>query len=150
MRYLLYVSRATFRQYDISDLDILRKAIDFNKTHGISGFLMREDGLFVQYIEGEDAAMKMVMGRIKRDVRHSDIRVVEENPVYKRAFDGWSMGYSFGAGERLAEALGKKRLQMNDVSSGGDVVPYLLKRANAQRQKLAANTEASTEDLMAC
>jgi diguanylate cyclase (GGDEF)-like protein/PAS domain S-box-containing protein len=89
--FLIYVSRATQEMSD-EELDaLLKKARAFNRSAGISGCLVYQDGYFMQMLEGKRDVLLSIMDRIKVDARHQDVSVVIEGPARKRVFTDWGM-----------------------------------------------------------
>ncbi len=94
LEYVLYHSRCVFQDFHISDLDILRTAISANEEHGLTGFLHREAGYFVQYYEGPKDKVEQLTANLMRDTRHYDFTIIGQGQVEARRFADWSMGYS--------------------------------------------------------
>ncbi len=61
-----------------------------NKRLGLSGFLCRTENYYVQYLEGEDLALNLVLKKILKDDRHFDI-IIEEVPIDTRRCTDWGM-----------------------------------------------------------
>jgi hypothetical protein len=93
-KYVLYHSRCTFQDFHITDLDILRTAIAANEQHGLTGFLHREAGYYIQYYEGPEDRADQLTQNLERDTRHYNFTILGEGFVEQRRFDDWSMGYS--------------------------------------------------------
>ena len=102
---LLYQSRAT-RGLDASDLRaILETAVVRNEALGITGLLVYGEmaklpgvpGLFLQWLEGPEAAVRALYDRIAGDPRHVDVVTVAEGPAEVftgnegRLFPAWAM-----------------------------------------------------------
>jgi hypothetical protein len=64
-----------------------------NFAAGITGALMFNAGCFAQVLEGRLAAVSETFERIQRDPRHSDVSVLEFEPISARSFPDWSMAY---------------------------------------------------------
>jgi hypothetical protein len=96
---LVYTSTPIHHPDASGDGDILSVARRKNAEHGISGFLLRSDTLFLQYIEGPDRDLMQLMDNIRHDPRHSDIVAYPVEHAQGRRFPRWSMGYSFTVGE---------------------------------------------------
>jgi hypothetical protein len=92
--YVLYHSRCIYQDFHISDLDILRTAISANEQHGLTGFLHREAGYFIQYFEGPKDKVEQLAANLMRDARHYDFTIIGQGQVETRRFGDWSMGYS--------------------------------------------------------
>ncbi|GJM02854.1 MAG: hypothetical protein DHS20C08_13550 [Rhodomicrobium sp.] len=90
---LAYVSKATEKSDLIaSDIqEILKTAKIKNPQHGITGVLFYHDGLFLQVIEGARSDLHQLLANIRGDQRHSDVRVLLDEPVKKRGFSDWNM-----------------------------------------------------------
>lgn len=90
---LIYVSQATVR-FDTSNLDALLELSRRNNDRlGITGMLLYRDGDFVQILEGEEAAVREIYGRIVADSRHAKIILIDDGPATEREFGDWSMGF---------------------------------------------------------
>ena len=89
---LVYTSRATSRFTDDALLNLLKRARRYNAASGVTGVLMVHDDLFAQCLEGPEAAVRELFGRIERDGRHYGVTVMLEQPSGVRAFSEWSMG----------------------------------------------------------
>ncbi|WP_276315642.1 EAL domain-containing protein [Ectothiorhodospira shaposhnikovii] len=100
--FVLYVSR-TVEPLDGDSLQaILRTARTANARSGVTGFLIYQDGQFMQMLEGPRAQVDATMARIRLDPRHEDVRIVAEGEIRSRVFSDWSMGFqdmSRSAGE---------------------------------------------------
>jgi len=88
---LLYVSTAasTLAYQDL--MALLRHASQTNEATDITGLLVYGDGLFLQALEGERAAVNRLYNRIVADVRHADCTLLQAESIEQRAFADWSM-----------------------------------------------------------
>jgi hypothetical protein len=88
---LIYVSQAA-QPISAKDLeDLLSKSRAFNRSAGLTGCLIHQDGYFMQMLEGEQKAVSMLMDKIKVDPRHHRVRIVIEGPTRQRVFTDWGM-----------------------------------------------------------
>ena len=104
---IVYASAAskTFQPKDLV-ADILVVAGPNNTKLGITGMLLHVDGSFFQVLEGEESAVHALYEKILRDPRHtSAIKLIEE-PIERRAFSRWSMGYARVTRTELAQIEG--------------------------------------------
>src|ERR1700745_2426162 len=62
-----------------------------NAGNGVTGLLCHYDGSFLQFLEGEPAAVDETFKRISADPRHCVLLVVHREPIAERAFANWSM-----------------------------------------------------------
>ena len=88
---IAYTSIATvpMSTHDLAELAI--KARKSNDLKYITGVLFHNDGKFLQFIEGEEAAAKALLAKIKKDPRHRRIRQIYQFPIQGRAFANWGM-----------------------------------------------------------
>lgn len=91
---LAYVSSATPALGERELEALLRSARDRNVEHGISGVLLYHDGSFFQYLEGPRAGVDRVWEHIRHSRQHRGILVLMRAPIVRRAFPGWSMGFT--------------------------------------------------------
>ena len=95
--------RLSYRSLRVSGLDDYHLLTDLifpaerrNRLEGITGCLWVGDRTFVHVIEGEEAAIHNLMGRIVRDTRHTGLRVLSSGPARRRLFNGWSLKWVLG------------------------------------------------------
>lgn len=101
--HLIYVSTAT-RELDAAELDkILEASARHNTPQHVTGMLLYAEGNFMQVLEAEEEAIDETYSRIASDPRHTDLFVIEREPIERRDFDQWSMGFRrLGATEAAA------------------------------------------------
>jgi hypothetical protein len=73
--------------------DILTTARKFNASQEITGMLLYRTGYFIQALEGEADRVKALYEKIANDPRHKNVLLIYNNPIQKRAFGDWSMGF---------------------------------------------------------
>ncbi|KAA1248096.1 BLUF domain-containing protein [Aquimarina sp. RZ0] len=88
---IVYVSKAIvdFNSDDLKKLETF--ASDCNKQFGITGYLYFEKGFFLQYIEGDDAVVDVLMNNIKQDTRHTVLSYKNTTDIISRKFPAWYM-----------------------------------------------------------
>ena len=74
-------------------LDILRVSRRNNAAVGVTGVLLYSGGNVMQVLEGPEAAVDEVYGRVARDPRHRGVLQLIRGPVAERSFPDWSMGF---------------------------------------------------------
>jgi hypothetical protein len=88
---LIYVSRVS-RHVRLADVEaIVSAAATRNTANGITGMLVYTPSHFLQVLEGDEAVISETLSRIRRDGRHSDVRVVDSRQVAGRQFQDWAM-----------------------------------------------------------
>ena len=99
---LIYSSWAA-SDLDMADLaEMLAESRIRNRARGITGVLVLVDGVFLQILEGEKDTVLDLMETIKRDPRHSGIKVYRERETDERAFASWSMAYLSPSAEEVS------------------------------------------------
>lgn len=88
-----YVSRAVETFDDEGLAELLAQSRRSNHEHGLSGMLLYRRGRFFQVLEGPEDAVDELMTKIRRDPRHTDVRVLLTEQLAQRRFDEWTMGY---------------------------------------------------------
>ncbi len=73
--------------------EILEQARRRNERLDVTGILLYREGRFVQYLEGSHDNVLAVYDDIAVDARHTDVRVLLQQPVLARRFSSWTMGY---------------------------------------------------------
>ena len=108
LEHLIYASVAT-RNFEASQLaELLQKARAANEGCGLTGMLLHvdSDGSFFQVIEGEPEAIDQLFERLLRDKRHSQLTTIIREPIAKRSFKEWTMGFSSVSSEKLRRVPG--------------------------------------------
>ena len=72
---------------------IVAQAMRNNSANGLTGMLLFADGNVVQVLEGERETLRATFAKIEQDPRHTDVFVLTDEPIEKRHFSQWSMGY---------------------------------------------------------
>lgn len=91
---LVYVSIANQEMSDKHLEAMLKKARHNNEKAAITGMLLYRDGFFIQALEGELGAIENLFATISKDERHRDVILVYKNPIQKRRFSDWTMGFN--------------------------------------------------------
>ncbi len=94
LSHLMYASIATqpFNEEELAEL--LRQSRASNKLHSITGMLLYSDGNFFQVIEGQRTAIEELFQKLLRDKRHTQVTLIIQEPISRRYFADWSMGFS--------------------------------------------------------
>ena len=93
MFFLTYVSSAVkpFSQSEL--LDLLTKSRENNSKLGVTGMLLYKDGNFMQVLEGDENAVRVLITKIASDPRHRGLIILLQGPLEERQFPDWSMGF---------------------------------------------------------
>jgi hypothetical protein len=90
----IYSSRATIAGSEAEIRALLDRSRRHNLERNITGMLLFIEGSFFQVLEGEEAAVSHVYEVIARDPRHDRVTRIISEPIAKRAFGDWSMGFA--------------------------------------------------------
>jgi len=89
---LVYCSHVTARVDEHSVAKIVAKSQENNARQGITGLLMLDDCFFLQWLEGPQEQIEMLMSKIRQDPHHVNILVLDEwEEVRERMFPDWAM-----------------------------------------------------------
>ena len=88
---LLYFSKVTGQMSEDTLRAIVEASARRNAAQGITGALVFNGRNFCQVLEGEDAAVRALVARIRQDDRHSDFKIIDAKQVDRRHFPDWSM-----------------------------------------------------------
>lgn len=93
LRSIVYVSSAT----ELLSSDALQELLSVSRRNnaavGIGGILLYWDGNFLQYIEGPDDQLDLLMSKVAQDPRHNGLIVLERENIESRAFPDWTMAF---------------------------------------------------------
>jgi hypothetical protein len=134
---VVYVSRAQVSLRRADTDAIILASMRRNRTDGITGFLVRAGGNFIEYLEGTHSCVADCFRRIERDPRHTNVSLIACARLCSRQFSGWEMRYFWG------DANGTERLEPTFLEfQGGDralIDEAMRINAAAYRPKRAAN-----------
>lgn len=117
---LLYESQAT-AAFGPDDLfSIVEHSARNNARDELTGFLLYGNNRFLQYVEGEAAALDRLVDRLERDRRHSSIRIFHRCQIAQRAFPRWRMKRLASVDQALDEIVA-------DANSAG--LPQVIRSA---------------------
>lgn len=117
--HLIYSSAAVrpFSQDDLTQL--LSKARFKNDKLSVTGMLLYAEGSFFQVLEGGPDVVDALFATIKNDDRHTKITLIIREPIAKRAFANWTMGYADITPGEAGELLGADDLPSSVHSAAG-------------------------------
>ncbi|WP_400191456.1 BLUF domain-containing protein [Hymenobacter sp. B81] len=106
MHHIVYQSTAVGLPTPADLTFLLEQARANNYRLGITGLLLYGHDSFVQVLEGEEAAVQLIYGRIRADHRHTRVMTLADGPIPRRLFADWSMGFQPLSGENYARLAG--------------------------------------------
>ncbi len=90
---LIYISAATYPPTDQELKNLLMGARERNKHNQITGLLIYKNRTFMQVLEGEQQQVHELFDKIKKDPRNNGMVKLIEQPILKRDFAQWYMGF---------------------------------------------------------
>lgn len=90
---IVYISTATNPLSREELLHLLKGSHARNHRVGITGLLLYKDSQFMQALEGEEPAVRMLFGKIEKDPRHHRIIPLIQEPIAERNFPGYAMAF---------------------------------------------------------
>jgi AcrR family transcriptional regulator len=93
MRSLVYTSTQTRPISDSELAQILAVGREKNTRMGVTGMLAHRDANCIGIIEGEDDVVHERFEQIRLDPRHTNVRMLCDDPVQQRSFPDWSMAF---------------------------------------------------------
>jgi len=107
-------SSAAVVEFSRDDLvALLEHARCSNASRDVTGMLLYVDGSFFQILEGPEEAVDALCAKIKKDPRHEKMTVIMREPIAKRLFSEWTMGFANVDAADVREIDG-----LNDFFSG--------------------------------
>jgi hypothetical protein len=125
LEHVIYASVATEEFGAAQVAELLNKARAANELTGLTGMLLHSDsdGSFFQVLEGEPAAIDLLLQKLAQDKRHSHLTIIIREPIAERAFAEWTMGFASVSPEKLRQIPGlndffKEGSCFTDLDSG--------------------------------
>jgi len=95
------------RDFESEELaNLLQVARENNAKLGLTGMLLYAEGSFFQVLEGPEDVVDALYAKIERDKRHTHVTMIIREPIPKRYFDAWTMGFYKVSREELAGMSG--------------------------------------------
>lgn len=97
LRRIFYVSRAEAGLDDAKVKDIVLRSQRSNRQRDVTGVLAHSGKYFAQVLEGTEDNLAVLAGKIRQDSRHTEVTVLSDEPILKRDYAEWSMGFLYDA-----------------------------------------------------
>jgi hypothetical protein len=104
--HLIYASTATEAFGNVQLTELLQQSRANNERLSLTGMLLHSEGNFFQVLEGEPARVDQLYQKIILDKRHGQFTVIIREPIARRSFPSWSMGFSSVSPEELTAIAG--------------------------------------------
>jgi AcrR family transcriptional regulator len=93
MRSIVYTSTQTRPITDTELAQILAVAREKNTALGVTGILAHKGDNCLGILEGDDETVGARFEQVRRDPRHTNVRVLADEPIAQRSFPDWSMAF---------------------------------------------------------
>ncbi|MCX4191025.1 diguanylate phosphodiesterase [Methylophaga sp. OBS1] len=90
---LVYRSRSTNQLKKDKVVAMSKHFADRNRHRDITGMLVFDGEFFLQVLEGPRQRVSALYELIQTDPRHDEVVTVLEEPIYRRTFDDWGLGF---------------------------------------------------------
>lgn len=97
LRRIFYVSRAEASLDGATVKDIVLRAQRANRQLDLTGVLAHSGKHFAQVLEGTEDHLAVLTEKIRNDRRHTEVTVLFDEPILKRDYAEWSMGFLYDA-----------------------------------------------------
>jgi uncharacterized membrane protein (DUF373 family) len=118
---LTYASTASTGFSSENLLALLKTCRVNNGVQNITGILIYSRGTFFQVLEGDETAVEATFEVIKKDKRHTNVTLIEKQPITERLFPYWSMGFEKLEAKELSEMEGFDNFFERDLTPAGFV-----------------------------
>jgi hypothetical protein len=114
---ILYLSSAAHPMSTEELLAILRQSLTNNAANGVTGMLLYGNETFLQALEGEEQVVDNLYEKIRKDVRHANIRFLHRRTIGRRQYSDWSMGFKRVSDTELKNIKGLRDFSEKDFNS---------------------------------
>jgi hypothetical protein len=97
-------------------LELLQAARENNARLGLTGMLLYAEGSFFQVLEGPADDVDALYTRIERDRRHCQVTQIIREPIPRRYFEAWTMGFCKVTREELAGLPGDNDFLLQEAT----------------------------------
>jgi uncharacterized membrane protein (DUF373 family) len=111
-----YISAATDAMSTQGLLALLQQSRDNNADNGITGMLLYGNGTFLQVLEGDERAVDTLIDKIKKDPRHTNLKMLHRKTIERRQYSDWSMGFKRISDKELQNVEGLRDFSERDFS----------------------------------
>ncbi|MEE4186739.1 MAG: phosphate-starvation-inducible PsiE family protein [Gammaproteobacteria bacterium] len=146
-----YVSSATSAMSKDDLMALLHQCREYNSENGITGMLLYSNGTFLQVLEGNETEIDSLLATISTDPRHTDVRMLDRQPIEQRMYGDWSMGFKRVSARELKQVPGLRKFSLEDfntvtLSRDKDAIDSLMTYFRGQRMKAIGQSELSLDE----
>lgn len=93
IRRIIFISKSAPETHYGTLLDLLSQTKVNNPQRGITSVLIWDGTFFLQVLEGTDDVLESLIEKIRKDIRHFDVKIISDETISERAIDSWYMSY---------------------------------------------------------
>jgi EAL domain-containing protein (putative c-di-GMP-specific phosphodiesterase class I) len=134
--FLIYASRAAGPMSADALAAFRQRVIRANRSNGITGCLIHQEGQYLQMLEGREEAVQNLLEKIRLDPQHSDLKIVIQGPAKYRVFKEWGMVFNgFDAKQTAADfhPWRKRRISLLDLAEDAQTCYAFLTAYSGRR-----------------
>ena len=90
---IVYISSAKLGLTDSEIINIVEDARINNEKSEITGLLLFNRGNFMQLVEGDEQAIEALYEKIRKDNRHTEVKLLLKESITHRNFSTWTMAF---------------------------------------------------------
>ncbi len=146
-----YISSST-RPMSVEDLkSLLAECRAYNREHGITGMLLYYNSTFMQVLEGEEDEIDSLIERIRKDSRHTEVKLIDRRSIEQREYGDWSMGLKVLSGDQLSKIPELRDFSERDFNTlflekNASLVQSLMNHFRRERLRALGQEELSLSD----
>ena len=146
-----YISSATDPMSTQELLDLLRQSRENNAESGITGMLLYGNGTFLQVLEGDESVVESLLDKIRKDPRHTDLKLLHRKTIQKRQYSDWSMGFKRLSTKELQNVeglrdFGEKDFNPDYLTQHSAVVDSLMSHFRKERLRAIGQGELGVDE----
>ncbi len=126
MLQIVYASAASVPMPQTVLADMLIHARAKNQRINVTGFLLYDQGSFLQVLEGPPAAVEALYATIAADPRHQRLRILSRKTVAEREFGDWTMAFVRQEDDPVPEGYLDYAANQESFSEGSGEVAQML------------------------
>jgi uncharacterized membrane protein (DUF373 family) len=132
-------------------LGLLRECRENNAGNGVTGMLLYANATFLQVLEGDERVVDDLFNKIRKDPRHTSLRMLHRMPIQSRQYSEWSMGFKRISDKELQHVAGLKDFTEKDFNSEylaqhTTIVDSLMNHFSKERSKTIGQSELGVNE----
>jgi bacteriocin-like protein len=132
-------------------LGLLQECRENNAGSAITGMLLYYKGTFLQVLEGDEKIVDTLVEKIRKDVRHTNIHIINRKTIERRQYADWSMGFKQVSNKELQNIeglreFGENYLNADYLTQHSSIVQNLMDHFRKERFKTIGRNELGADE----